>query len=396
MDSDNISKSLPKRITVVDALRGFALVSIMLLHNIERFEVYEPKGLVPSWLARIDTFVWDAFFFLFGGKSYAIFALLFGLTFFIQTHNQQKQGKDFRLRFVWRLVLLLGFGVLNTLFYQGEILVLYALVGFFLIPFTKMGNRAIFISAIIFMMQPELWYKVLLALKNPLLEPPLPAFMPYYMKVGEFLTEGSMLEVMKSNLTNGRMASLFWFWEVGRVSQTLGLFLLGFLAGRKGMFYNTPENKTFWLRTLICSAILFVPLFYLKTNPDIFSDSKIIATSLESIIALWSNFSFMLILVSGFILLFYSIKGQSILDAFSPIGKMSLTNYIIQSIVGATIYYGFGLGMYKYTGATYCLLIGIILAIAQGLFSVYWFKNHKRGPLESLWHRMTWVGTDKK
>ena len=101
-------------------------------------------------------------------------------------------------------------------------------------------------------------------------------------------------------------------------------------------------------------------------------------------------------MVAGFILMFYTVKGQPILNTFSPIGKMSLTNYIIQSIVGATIYYGFGLGMYKYTGATYCLLIGIILAIAQGYFSVYWIKNHKRGPLESLWHRMTWVGTDKK
>lgn len=384
------------RITVVDALRGFALVSIMALHNVETFEVHGMPENIPQWMAGLDSFIWDAVFFLFGGKSYAIFALLFGLTFFIQTHNQEKAGKDFRLRFAWRLVLLFGFGIINTLFYQGEILIFYALIGFLLIPFAKLGNKALFIVALVFLFQPVLWYKAIIAILNPDMQPGMPSFMPYYMKVGEFQRGDSLLLLMKSNLTNGRIASLLWLWEAGRTAQTLGLFLLGYLAGRKRIFFNTPENIKFWKRTLIISAILFIPFIYLKSNPQIFTDSRIVSSSTGSIITMWANLSLMLVFVSGFILLFYNVKCQPILNKLSPIGKMSLSNYIIQSIIGSGIYYGFGLGMYRYAGSTYCLLIGITLAFAQGILSTYWFKKYRRGPLESLWHNLTWLGTDKK
>jgi uncharacterized protein len=393
---DAYSKPNENRITVVDALRGFALISIMLLHNIERFEVYEFKADLPSWMANIDQGIWDTFFFIFGGKSYAIFALLFGLTFFIQSKNQESEGRDFKYRFIWRMVLLLCFGLFNTLFYQGEILVLYAIVGLFLIPFNKMGNKAILISALFFLFQPIIWGMMLFAISFPVNVSNEPAFMAYYMKVGNYLKGDSMLELMKSNITNGRIASLLWFWENGRVDQSLGLFLLGFLAGRKGIFYNTPLNLKFWLRTLVISALLFYPLFYLKSNTEIFSDSKSVSHYISTILGLWSNFLLMLVLVSGFTLLFYNKTLQPSLNRLSPIGKMSLSNYIFQSIMGASIYYGFGLGMYRYTGATYCLLIGIVLAILMGLFSSYWMKTHKRGILENLWHKLTWIGTDKE
>src|SRR5476649_1656578 len=104
------------RLDVIDALRGFAIVSIMLLHNIEHFDFYFfPAGL-PAWLKIVDSQIWDTLFFLFGGKSYAIFALLFGLTFFLQFDGREKRGEDFRPRFAWRLVLLLLFGMINSLF----------------------------------------------------------------------------------------------------------------------------------------------------------------------------------------------------------------------------------------------------------------------------------------
>jgi uncharacterized protein len=104
----------------------------------------------------------------------------------------------------------------------------------------------------------------------------------------------------------------------------------------------------------------------------------------------------MLVLVLSFILLFYNKKLQPTLNKLSAIGKMSLTNYVLQSIVGTSIYYGYGLGMHQYTGATYCLLIGIALAIVMGLFSSYWMKNDRRGILENIWHKLTWIGTNRE
>jgi uncharacterized protein len=78
---------------VIDALRGFAIVSIMLLHNIEHFDFYFlPTGL-PAWLVAVDKIIWDSLFFLFGGKSYLIFAFLFGMTFYIQYHNRRRAAR---------------------------------------------------------------------------------------------------------------------------------------------------------------------------------------------------------------------------------------------------------------------------------------------------------------
>ena len=99
----------------------------------------------------------------------------------------------------------------------------------------------------------------------------------------------------------------------------------------------------------------------------------------------------MVVLLSGFVLLFHTKRFHKILIIFSPLGRMSLSNYIFQSIQGSTIYYGFGFGMYEYTGATYSLFITIVLSILIGYFSTWWMKNHKRGPLEGIWHKATWM-----
>ena len=136
------------RLYVVDALRGFAIIAIMLLHNLEHFDFYYLPTNSPTWLTTLDKEIWDSLFFLFAGKSYSIFALLFGLTFFIQSHNQEKIGQDFRGRFAWRLLLLLGFGIINSAFFQGDILTIYAILGLGLIPVAKLSNKVVFGIAI--------------------------------------------------------------------------------------------------------------------------------------------------------------------------------------------------------------------------------------------------------
>ena len=384
--------TITSRLSVVDALRGFAIVSIMLLHNIEHFDFYfSPAGL-PAWMVALDKGIWTTLFFLFGGKSYAIFALLFGLTFFIQSDNQEKKGKDFRGRFAWRLLLLLAFAFINSAFYQGDILMTYAVIGFFLIPFAKLSDKAVFCFALLLMFQPYEWVNVYNAIQNPDMKMVDPTSWTYFGKMGDYITGNSLINTWIGNITNGRIAVAHWTWESGRVFQTLSLFMLGMLAGRKGLFNTTPANKQFWTKILIVSAIAFVPLFTIALGLETWVASEAIRRPLLTIETLWSNMAFMLVLVSGFVLLFQTNVFHRILNVFSSIGRMSLSNYIIQSILGATIYYGFGFGMYKYTGATYCLLIGISLAILQGLFSAWWMKTHKQGPLETLWHKATWIG----
>ena len=94
MQQTTISK--PPRVEVVDALRGFAVLAILLVHHVEHFiyPVYPDPATLPGWLNVLNEGVFTVVFGLFAGKSYSIFALLFGSTFYIQYSNQQAKGKD--------------------------------------------------------------------------------------------------------------------------------------------------------------------------------------------------------------------------------------------------------------------------------------------------------------
>ena len=386
-----MTESSSPRLHVVDALRGFAIVSIMLLHNLEHFDYYYFPPNLPEWMKVLDKSIWDALFFLFSGKSYAIFALLFGLTFFIQSDNQARKGKDFRARFAWRLLLLLGFGLINSAFYEGDILTFYALMGFVLIPVARLNNKTVFWIAVILMLQPYEWYNFIYGLQHPELKLANPASWTYFGRSGEYITSHSLFKTLYGNFTNGKTAVFLWNWEEGRVFQTASLFMLGMLAGRKKLFTVSPENTKFWLRTFIGAALCFIPLFIVKTNSGTWIQSVAVNRPLGRIVTSWSNVAFMLVWVSGFVLLFQTAAAQRILNIFTAFGKMSMSNYIMQSMMGAVIYCGFGLGLYQYTGASYCLLIGVFLAILQGVFSKWWMNNHKQGPLETIWHKLTWI-----
>ncbi|WP_430937078.1 DUF418 domain-containing protein [Saccharicrinis sp. 156] len=389
-------QSTSPRYHVVDALRGFAIVSIMLLHNIEHFDFYfKPPGL-PVWMVSMDKGVWDTLFFLFAGKSYAIFAMLFGLTFFIQTNNQEKKGKDFRGRFAWRLVLLMGFGIINSAFYQGDILTLYAAVGFLLIPFARVNNKVVLVVAVLLFIQPlNLWH-LFTVIQNPEMEIANPLSWSYFGKMAPYIKDHSLWTTIYGNLTNGKTAVVLWNWENGRFFHMLALFMIGMLMGRKQLFAENSQNKKFWLRTLIVSAIVFIVLFVIQKNAGSYLTTKALKRAFMTLEKPWTNIAFMFVLVSVFTMFFWSKVGSKILGIFSPIGKMSLSNYIFQSIMGATIYYGFGLAMYQYTGATYSTLIGLLLAVLMGVFCTWWAKRFTHGPLEHLWHKATWVKIGKR
>lgn len=382
----------PSRLDVIDALRGFAIVSIMLLHNIEHFDLYHTVPGLPAWLRSLDQAIWDSAFFLFGGKSYAIFALLFGLTFYIQLNSRAQKGEDFRLRYAWRLLILLGFGIVNSMFYEGDILAIYAVIGVLLIPVARLGNGAVLALALLAMAQPYEWAQLLTALQHPDAKLADPLSWSYFGKSGDYLRGDSVLAAWAGNLSNGKLAVIHWSWENGRVFQILSLFMLGMLAGRSARFTASAANTRFWWTTLAAASLFFIPLYAAKNGLAGAIASEAVRRPLSTIVTSWANLAFMLVLLAGFVLLFHSRAWGARLRVFAPLGRMSLSSYMMQSIAGSFIYYGFGLGLYRYTGASYCLLIGIGLALLQRYFCAWWLRRHAQGPLEALWHRATWAG----
>lgn len=384
------------RIEVVDALRGFAVLAIILVHNLEHFifPVYPDPASQPEWLNILDEGVFSIIFSLFAGKAYAIFSLLFGFTFYIQYTNQLRKGKDFGYRFLWRLLLLAGFATLNAAFFPaGDVLLLFCVVGLFLFLVRKWNDKAVLIAAVILLLQPVEWFHYIASLFNPEYTLPNLGVGAMYNEVAEYTKEGNFWNFIWGNVTLGQKASLFWAIGAGRFLQTAGLFMLGLLIGRKQLFVTSDNNTRFWIKALIISAILFCPLYQLKVMLYDNSDAVMIKQTVGVILDMWQKFAFTAVLVASFVLLYQKESFKKLTAGLRFYGKMSLTNYISQSILGAIIYFPFGLYLAPYCGYTVSLLIGFVLFLLQVSFCKWWLKGHKQGPLEGIWHKLTWINS---
>lgn len=388
----NLSENKSPRIEVVDALRGFAVMAIILVHNVEHFifPVYPTNP--PAWLNILDQGIFSGVFALFAGKAYAIFALLFGFTFYIQTNNQRKLGKDFGYRFLWRLVLLVGFATLNAAFFPaGDVLLLFVVVGLVLFFTRNWSDQAILIASIFFLLQPVEWYHYIASLLNPNHQLPDLHVGEMYATVADYTKNGTLGEFFLGNITLGQKASLFWAVNAGRFFQTAGLFLLGFYIGRKQLFVATEKNLRLWMKILAIAAIAFAPLYAWK-ELIINQPEAIVQQSVGTIFDMWQKLAFTLVLVSAFVLLYQRKQFSDAVSNLRYYGKMSLTNYITQSIIGMIIYFPFGLYLAPYCGYTVSLLVGIFTFLLQVQFCKWWLSRHKQGPLEHIWHRWTWIG----
>lgn len=382
------------RIEVVDALRGFAVMAILLVHNLEHFIFPVYPTSLPNWLNVLDQGVFSIVFALFAGKAYAIFALLFGFTFYIQSNNQRRQGKDFGYRFLWRLVLLAGFATVNAAFFPaGDVLLLFVVVGIILFFTRNWSDKAIFLTAAIFLLQPVEWYHYIANLINPLHQLPDLKVGEMYAEVADYTKAGNFWDFIVGNITLGQKASLLWAVNAGRFFQTAGLFLLGFYIGRKQIFVASEKNFCLWIKILIISALTFAPLYALKEL--VMEGDTIVQQSVGTAFDMWQKLAFTLVLVASFVLLYQRKAFSKSVSDLRFYGKMSLTNYVSQSIIGAFIYFPFGLSLAPYCGYTISLLIGILIFLLQVKFCKWWLSRHKQGPLEGIWHKWTWLGTNK-
>ena len=381
------------RLEVVDSLRGFAIMAIMLLHSIEHFNfyVFPNADAQPAWLTTLDNHIWDSLFFLFGGKGYAIFALLFGFTFSLMYRKQQEKGGDFAPRFLWRLLLLAGFAVINGAFFPGEILSLYAMVGAILIIVRRWNHKALLVAAVVFLLQPVQWWQYIQALIQDGFEMGRPHSWQYW----GFLKEGqlgdSFFNLIKTNTRYGHLATFWWSWEVGRTLQTIGLFILGYWLGLKNLFEYSGSSVRFWQRVLIVAAILFIPFYLLENNFDKIYTERVYRRTLLKVIDMYGNLTFTLVLVAAFWLLYRVKSFRRLAGGLRYPGRMSLTAYVLQSIVGGFVFYGYGLALGPQVRHTISLGIGIVLWIGLFYFFKWWVNKYGQGPLEKLWHKLTWI-----
>lgn len=382
-----------KRINSIDALRGFALIGIMLLHCMERFDLtLAPVVESPFWQA-IDRAVYDSLYFLFSGKSYAMFSLLFGLSFFMQMESQAAKGVDFRGRFLWRLALLFLFGYINGLVYMGEFFMVYAVLGVFLIPLYKVPTRWLLVLCILLFLQiPAVISFVSLLSDNVANEPTAAAaYMDrLFERAADVFINGSLMDVLSFNTFDGQSAKCLWVFNNFRYLQLLGLFIAGMLIGRQGI-HKSEEKMVKYSRLFLPYCLAFWAVFYAVAFllPVWGVDGFALRVG-QTLFKTYGNLGQMMVYFCGFTLLYYRYKGQKVLDRIAPVGRMSVTNYMAQSIVGVSLFYGFGGNFAVEFNYLQSFLLGAAFCVIQIAYSNWWIKRFYYGPMEWLWRSLTW------
>jgi uncharacterized protein len=367
---------LDNRISLVDALRGYALLGLFLVHCVERFEIF--------WLApQFD--IWHEWVFnLFAGKAFAIFALLFGFGFATIMANERARGTDFTWRFVWRLLLLLGFGTLHVVFYRGDILQVLAIIGLIMVPFDRLrSDKALLaLAAVAFLQLPLLlrWWAALDGQAWALAQ-------PLYFTWGSLptLAEGSFWAVAADNLGPGTVGKWSFYLETGRVIEIVGLFLVGMVIQRRGWFGEARQHARLWFGVLLASAALWylvarIEPMLLEPEPG--------RQSAEWLTGQWRALTAMGVQVAGFVLLWLT-PIRPLLSWLAAPGRMTLTLYVGQSVIAAPLFYGYGLGLWNKLSNAEVVLWGIAAFALQAALAALWYRHYRYGPLEWLWR----VGT---
>jgi len=373
------------RIVLVDCLRGFALFGLFVVHMVEYFELYWYKP-DPGWVHNL-------IFFLFGGKAYAIFSLLFGLSFFIIMDNQAKKGVDFRLRFAWRLTLLCVLGYLHGLLYSGDILQVLALTGFLLIFIYSLSNRWVLLLATVCLLQLPMLVQFQI---GPLNDTFVGEFLNWEMMnaSGHIYAAGSLTEVLSQNAFHGQAGKWMFMIESGRIWNIIGLFLVGFLLGRTRYFERYEKLRKASFFALAISAVLIPICLGVMDRVWSLSIPQSTAALMNGMATHYLNTALTATGILLFIFAYQIDRLQRALNSLAPCGRMTLTLYVGQSLIGVPLFYGFGLGLYDGFGQVQALALGILLWLFQMLLAHAWMSRFHYGPLEWLWRATTYLSCD--
>ena len=388
---DRAVPTLPaERIVTLDIIRGFALLGILVV-NMASF----------SGRTAFDqpTMLWDqaAFFIvdvLFSGKFNSLFSMLFAVGFAIQLERlEQRAGSEGRWIYVRRLLVLFAIGIAHAiLLWSGDVLHMYALLGFVLLFLRNVSDRALLALAAVLLLYPALRSLALVLFAGPDWTATRLALGREYMAAANAaFGSGSYADAV---MENWRILQRYLTWMALERIISLGyvLFLvtmlLGLLAGRHGWIQRAAANVAMVRRVqwwaLGIGVAAGVPLAVANrfVEPAVPSLWSILSRTSYSV----SRVALMIFYVATIVRLAQSPRWLPWLMPLAAAGRMPLTNYLLQSVLCTAIFYAWGLGLWRQTGEA--LELGLAFAIFFGLqvpLSIFWFRRFAYGPMEYVW-----------
>ncbi|MET0755389.1 MAG: DUF418 domain-containing protein, partial [Pseudoxanthomonas sp.] len=339
--TDDLARTEPsvparERHDLIDALRGFALGGVLMV-NLASFTLYEflpdtARARLPT--AGMDAVALQAMELLVNIKFITLFSLLFGLGFSLQM--EQAQGGGGLARFVRRLLILLAIGLIHSYFiWWGDILLTYAVAGLLLVGFRHASSRVLLVAGL-----------GLALLVPPLISPFMREVLSAWPKQAEVyaaaldgFSSASFAGALRANIDAANWARVS-NWAL--LCFVLGRFLLGYWAGRRGLLQRPAQNESlikrlFWWGMAIgvaMTALQFTQAGLRQQYPLLDSEACKFAIRVllrAGPLALGISYA------AGFVLLFLRPGWRRGLNVLAPVGRMALTHYLSQSVIGIAL-----------------------------------------------------------
>jgi len=357
-----------ERILALDVLRGFALLGVLLAYAL--WNLGNPPWDTYSQADRILQF---ALATLVDTKAYTLFAFLFGLGFSIQLTRAETRGVGIVPVYCRRLLALLLIGLAHALLLRnGDILVPYAVMGFFLLLFRNASNKTLAVAAIIGLLYPYLARRAWDLTGIPFPQRP-------EMEGASYLAE------------NYAWIRYWYSTAITSWPASLPMFFFGLYVGRRRLIEKMADDRRSLWRVLATGLGVGVlafagrmPLLTMKENPFLYFAPRM------TLGILWSAhaWGFAAFYVSLLLLLLQKRFWRQRFAPLGAVGRMALTNYLLQAIIIVPVCIGFSL-FGRVTPS-----IGLLLALgvwsAQVPASVWWLKRFRFGPAEWLWRSLTY------
>lgn len=402
MNKNNLSPVKPsERYVILDALRGFALIGIILANypefSLYTFQLDEVAAAMPT--AGIDRAVKFLQYVFVDGKFYTLFSLLFGIGFsIIISHAQAKGVAGFRL-FYRRMAVLMLIGFVHLMFiWSGDILMLYALMGMALPLFRHASDRSLLCWAAFFLLLPVV-VDVCTGLSGVSLSAPAVRAQWHYCRMygiteenfGYWLRDADTYKEVFQFLVQGALVRVQEFVDGNRYFKVMGLFIIGFYIGRRKLYADLAAHSRLLRRVSLIGFTVGLPLSVIyawsAVNGHPFGQAGHSVLYLVSVYPL--GFAYM----AGLCLLFLKSKDGALWRWLAAPGRMALTNYIGQSVIGMLLFYGTGLGLGASVGLSTTEVIALGVFLFQMLFSRLWLSACQFGPLEWIWRMLNYGKT---
>jgi uncharacterized protein len=357
-----------ERIPELDVLRGLALFGVLLAYTVWNLgsPPEETYGIADRILNLMLTLLVDT-------KAYTLFAFLFGLGFSIQLARARARGMSIVPVYCRRLLALFLIGLVHALLLRnGDILVPYAVIGFFLLLFRNASNKALVVGAMVGLLAPDLARGVWELMGIPFPQRPE--------------TEG--MSYLASNYAWVRYwyTTAITFWP-----SCLPMFLCGLYVGRRRFFEDIGAHGKGLRRVLVLGLCVGIVIYLMRllivlTGPGAsIGFGRSMALRLLWGVHAWGMAAFY---ASALLLLWKRRSLQRLLAPLGAVGRMALTNYLLQSILIIPVCAAFGL--FDNVTPSLGLLLALSVWLVQVPLSVWWLKRFRFGPAEWLWRSLTY------